>query len=218
MSEDETSDPTDETASAPHDAHSKGNYFSDDYSSDDHLSDAHPSLGLARGTVDLAEYDTAWPEAYGAEVARLRPRLGDSVLEFEHVGSTSVPGLAAKPIVDMLVLVSDLDATDEVARTLSNAGYEERPNDDVPDRRFFARGPPSYRTHYLSVTERGSDCHREQVAFRDALRSNRALAAAYETLKRGLASDHPDARDVYTESKSGFVQSVLSGTNAPPDV
>ncbi|ELZ74311.1 GrpB family protein [Haloferax larsenii] len=183
----------------------------------DHAPETHPSLGLARGTVELVEYDPAWREAYESEVARLRPRLGESVLGFEHVGSTSVPGLAAKPIVDMLVLVSDLDATEDVARVLSDAGYEERPNDDVPDRRFFARGPPSCRTHYLSVTERGSDCHREQVAFRDALRGNRPLAAAYEELKRGLASVHPDDRDVYTEAKSSFVQSVLDGTDAVAD-
>ncbi|KAB1192217.1 hypothetical protein GJR96_01665 [Haloferax sp. MBLA0076] len=166
-------------------------------------------LGLARGTVELVSHNPAWYDAYEREVDRLRPRLGPNVLGFEHVGSTAVPGLAAKPIVDMLVLVADLGETGEVARVLADAGYEERLNDEVPDRRFFAHGPPSRRTHYLSVTERGSDCHREQVVFRDALRSNPDLAAEYEQKKRALADAHPDDRESYTDAKAKFVQSVL---------
>ncbi|ELZ83431.1 Glutamate-rich protein grpB [Haloferax gibbonsii ATCC 33959] len=175
--------------------------------------DPYPSLGLARGTVELAAHDPRWREAYEREVERLRPRLGgagggDSV-RFEHVGSTAVPGLAAKPILDLLVLVSDLDDAEGVARALEAAGYEERPDDDVPDRRFFVRGPPERRTHYLSVTEVGSDCHREQVTFRDALRADDDLAAEYERHKRRLAEAHPDDRSRYTNAKASFVESVL---------
>ncbi|WP_424008135.1 GrpB family protein [Haloferax denitrificans] len=177
-----------------------------------------PSLGLARGTVELVAHDPRWREAYEREVERLRPRLdsddagsggsdADGV-RFEHVGSTAVPGLAAKPIVDLLVLVSDRDDAGDIARTLEAAGYEERP-DDVPDRRFFVRGPPDRRTHYLSLTEVGSDCHREQVAFRDALRADDDLAAEYERRKRRLAEAHPDERSQYTAAKSSFVESVL---------
>ncbi|ELZ95994.1 GrpB family protein [Haloferax sulfurifontis] len=172
-----------------------------------------PSLGLARGTVELAAHDPRWREAYEREVERLRPRLGgaggDDSVRFEHVGSTAVPGLAAKPIVDLLVLVSDLDDAEGVARALEAAGYEERPDDDVPDRRFFVRGPPGRRTHYLSVTEVGSDCHREQVTFRDALRADDDLAAEYERHKRRLTEAHPDDRSRYTNAKASFVESVL---------
>lgn len=174
-----------------------------------HPSGDDPGLGLARGTVELVSHDPSWQDAYEREVERLRPRLEPHVVGFEHVGSTAVPGLAAKPIVDVLVLVADLGETDEVARVLTDAGYEERPNDAVPDRRFFARGPPSCRTHYLSVTERGSDCHRDQVSFRDALRADPDLAAEYERQKRALAEAHADEREAYTDAKSAFVQSVL---------
>ncbi|RDZ65531.1 hypothetical protein C5B90_03990 [Haloferax sp. Atlit-12N] len=186
----------------------------------------YPSLGLARGTVELDAHDPRWREAYEREVERLRPRLdsddagssgGDAGssggnadgVRFEHVGSTAVPGLAAKPIVDLLVLVSDLNDAGGVARALEAAGYEERPDDDVPDRRFFVRGPPERRTHYLSLTEVGSDCHREQVAFRDALRADDDLAAEYERRKRRLAAAHSDERSQYTNAKASFVESVL---------
>ncbi|MFC7204386.1 GrpB family protein [Haloferax namakaokahaiae] len=172
-----------------------------------------PALGLARGTVELVSYDPRWRDAYDREVARLDPRIDEYVLGFEHVGSTSIPGLAAKPILDILALVSDLGETDALARELEELGYEERPNDEVPDRRFFARGPESRRTHYLSVTERGSECHRDQVAFRDALRADSDRRDEYESLKRALESSHRENRSAYTSAKSSFVQSVIDGAS-----
>ncbi|WP_058827215.1 GrpB family protein [Haloferax sp. Q22] len=188
--------------------------MSDDDRKDRSAEDAEPSpsLGLARGTVELVTHDPRWREAYEREVERLRPRLcadDENGIRFEHVGSTAVPGLAAKPIVDLLVLVSDRDDAGGVARALEAAGYEERPDDDVPGRRFFVRGPPERRTHYLSLTEVGSDCHREQVAFRDDLRADDDLAAEYERRKRKLAEAHPDERSQYTNAKASFVESVL---------
>lgn len=181
--------------------------------------ESYPSLGLARSTVEVVAHDPRWREAYEREVERLRPQLDSNDagnggsdadgVRFEHVGSTAVPGLAAKPIVDLLVLVSDRDDAAGVARALEAAGYEERPDDDVSDRRFFVRGPPERRTHYLSLTEVGSDCHREQVAFRDALRADDDLAAEYERHKCRLAEAHPDERSRYTNTKASFVESVL---------
>ena len=175
--------------------------------------DDDSSLGLARDTVELVPHDPAWDDAYEREVERLRSRLDSPLFGFEHVGSTAIPGIAAKPVVDMLLLVADFDATDDVASELEDAGYEERPSDDVPDRRFFARGPPSNRTHYLSVTEHGSDCHCEQVAFRDVLRADPELAAEYDRRKRALADAHADDRTAYTDGKSSFVQSVLDSVD-----
>lgn len=177
---------------------------------DETPSDTDSSLGLARGRVELVSHDPAWREAYEREVRRLRAELDASVCGFEHVGSTAVPGVAAKPVVDMLLLVPALDATDGLAGELGALGYDERPSDGVRDRRFFARGPPARRTHYLSVTEAGSDCHRQQVTFRDALRSDPDLAAEYDRLKRELAAATPNDRATYTDSKSSFVRSVLA--------
>lgn len=166
-------------------------------------------VGLERGTVELREYDPAWKRRYEAEVERLVSVVGDRLLDFEHVGSTAVEGLAAKPILDLVAVVDDLGDADDLIPVLEAEGYEHRPNDGVPDRLFFAKGPRTNRTHYLSVCERGSDPYREQVAFRDYLRDHPEVAAEYESLKRDLADAHADDRDAYTAGKEAFVERVL---------
>lgn len=164
-------------------------------------------VGLERGTVELERSHGEWRDAYESEVQRLR-ELTDDVRSFEHVGSTAVPGVPAKPVVDMLAVVDDGDVEETVA-TLTANGYERRPNDDVPDRVFLAKGPPEERTHYLSLTGRDSDCYREQVAFRDYLRENPPVADEYAALKRALADEYHDDRAAYTAGKREFVEDVL---------
>ncbi|NHN41895.1 GrpB family protein [Halorubellus sp. JP-L1] len=170
------------------------------------------SLGLARGTVELVPYRGAWVTAFEREAARLEAALGEDAVAVEHVGSTAVQGLPAKPILDVAVGVPDL----AVARrhrergTLRDLGYAFRGTDDVPDRLFFARGPPERRTHYVSVTPVDGETFREQVAFRDALEADDALREAYAALKRDLASTHGDERERYTAEKSAFVERVLA--------
>jgi GrpB-like predicted nucleotidyltransferase (UPF0157 family) len=166
-------------------------------------------VGLERGTVELRSYQPEWESQYEAEVEYLESVAGERFLDYEHVGSTAVEGLAAKPVIDLLAVVSDLDEASELVTVLDDGGYSYRPNDGVDDRLFFAKGPRTNRTHYLSVCERTSDCYREQVAFRDYLRSNPEVAAEYERLKRDLAAEHSEDRSAYTERKSEFVERVL---------
>lgn len=166
-------------------------------------------VGLERGTVELVPYDDAWKRAFEAEADRLRSALGDRIVALDHVGSTAVEGLAAKPIIDILLVVDDLDDEQRWIDRLEAHDYAFRPDDPVPDRLFFAKGPEDDRTHYLSVTERESDTHVEQLLFRDYLRANPEAAAEYEQLKRDLAQRFPDDRSSYTERKSRFVQQVL---------
>jgi len=167
-------------------------------------------VGLERGTVELSPYRYEWKRRYEEEVERLRSAAGERLLGFQHVGSTAVEGLAAKPVIDLLAVVENLDEVSDIAPVLEDLGYEYRPNDGVADRLFFAKGPRSNRTHYLSLCERDSECYRETVAFRDHLRANPEAAAEYEALKRELAEEHPDDRDTYTERKSEFVERVLA--------
>lgn len=166
-------------------------------------------LGLERGTVRLEPHQREWSVLFDSEAARLRSALGDLPLAIEHVGSTAVEGLAAKPVLDILVLVGDEDDARACVEPLEELGYEHRSDDPVPDRYFLAKGPSYGRTHYCSVTPRGSDTHRDQVDFRDYLRSHPEVAREYEQLKRELAAEHPDNRRAYTARKAAFINDIL---------
>lgn len=164
-------------------------------------------VGLDRSRVELESAHAEWRASYKAEVKHLFSIVGASVLRFEHVGSTALSGVPAKPVIDILALVKDLDAASELIDPLETASYEFRP--DGKDRLFFTRGPESHRTHYLHVAETGSEYATEMLAFRDYLRKNADAAAAYGDLKRSLAAAFPNDRESYTEHKTEFVERVL---------
>ena len=166
-------------------------------------------VGLERGTVELELYRPEWRQEYEAEVERLRSVLGNDSLDFEHVGSTAIPGIAAKPVIDMLAVVEDAAHAARLLPVLERHGYEYRPNDGVPDRAFLAKGPRTNRTHYLSLTEVGNACYRESVGFRDYLRDHPTVAAEYDRLKRELAEEYGEDRPTYTAKKEPFVLRVL---------
>ena len=152
-----------------------------------------------------------WVDLFEEARAELISRLGSSILSVHHVGSTSVPRLCAKPILDLLVLVQDFDEAVQLAPKLESLGYEFRPDEDVPDRHFFRRPPGGeVRTHHLSLSERGSKNERMTISFRDALRRDPDLAASYGHLKLELARRFPLDRPAYIERKSEFVSKVLA--------
>lgn len=171
-------------------------------------------VGLERGTVELESYNDEWQRAFETEAERVRATFGDRIVALEHVGSTAIEGLAAKPIIDMLLVVETLIDEQRWIDRLENLDYAFRPDDSVSDRLFFAKGPERDRTHYLSVTEHGSDTHVEQRLFRDHLRRHPRKAKEYEQLKRKLATRFPDDRGAYTERKSQFVQRILREAKA----
>lgn len=133
--------------------------------------------------------------------------VGDDVLRFEHVGSTAIKGMPAKPVIDILALVDGTDTAVSVVDPLERAGYELRSDDG--DRLFFASGAEDNRTQYLHVTEDGSEYATEMLAFRNHLPDHPDTAAAYADLKRSLAEQFPDDRESYTEQKSEFVERVV---------
>lgn len=165
--------------------------------------------GLERGKVELSPYRPEWKHQYEAEVEPLEAIAGDSLHEFKHIGSTAIEGMAAKPIIDLLAVVDDVDETGKLIDLLETNGYEYRPGGDVRDRRFLAKGPRTNRTHYLSLCERESTFYKEKLAFRDYLRTHPDVAAEYEVLKLDLAEQYPDDREAYTEQKSEFIEEIL---------
>ena len=172
--------------------------------------------------VHIAPYDPRWPDLYLLEarrVAAVFPHGG--LIALEHIGSTAVPGLAAKPVIDLMGLVASLDGVRErLIGAIEGLGYAYWAANPAPDRLFFVRGlPPALRrTHHLHLVERRAELDRH-ILYRDALRGDAELTRAYEALKRELAHTHSDDREAYTQAKKAFIDAAvaraLSSTGAP---
>jgi GrpB-like predicted nucleotidyltransferase (UPF0157 family) len=163
--------------------------------------------------VRIVPYDPAWPDLFTAEAGRLRDVLdSDQVLGIEHFGSTAVPGLAAKPIIDILIAVVSLPrAKATMVEPINALGYLYWPDNPAPDRMFFVKGMPPYgerRTHHVHITEPDGEMWQRRLPFRDYLRANPAEARRYETLKRDLAARYPDDRERYTVEKTAYIEAV----------
>jgi GrpB-like predicted nucleotidyltransferase (UPF0157 family) len=163
--------------------------------------------GVRDGRVELVEYDPAWPALYETERERLAPLLG--ALEVHHIGSTAVPGLAAKPIIDMVALVGDLDAP--IAALIDSGGYQYARafNATLTHRRFLCYPTASHRTHHLHLVDDRTELE-GRLRFRDRLRADPALADEYVALKRVLAARYREDREAYTEAKVPFIRCVES--------
>lgn len=167
------------------------------------------NIGLKRGTVALVPYDSRWVQDYVAEETTLKNIFGDALIDIQHVGSTAIPGMDAKPLIDIAVALPSLDIVDQFIPALVDAGYEHMPERITSDRAFFPKGPRELRTHHLSIMRADSDEWRLHVGFRDYLRAHPLAVQAYNSLKARLAKQHPDDRYAYTAAKSDFIQSVL---------
>jgi GrpB-like predicted nucleotidyltransferase (UPF0157 family) len=156
--------------------------------------------------VRLVEYDPAWPSRYEDLAAAIREALGPVAVRVEHVGSTAVPGLAAKPVIDVQVSVASFEPLDEYRAPLESLGYEYRP-DEEPGHRFFGlTDADDMRVAHVHVCERGSEWERRHLAFRDALRADDDLRRRYEVEKRRVAALHPDDTLEYAEAKTPWIR------------
>lgn len=164
--------------------------------------------GVPHGIVRLAAWTQRWPALFEEEAARLRTALGPLVLGLEHYGSTSVPGLPAKPILDILIGVRPPLDPAPFIDALGPLGYEYVPGAGVPEHLVFGRG--RLRTHLLHVVEHDGSAWQRGLRFRDAVRADPTVAAAYAQLKTRLAVAHPADRASYTAAKTAFIESVLA--------
>lgn len=166
--------------------------------------------------VRISNYDTQWPYLFSCIEHELRKQLGALVHAIEHVGSTAVPGLAAKPIIDIEVVISSSYQFPAVKERLERFGYIHRGTCGVPDREVF-RCVIDLPFHHLYVSEMDSHPIKEHLRFRNALRRNPELAAEYAALKRALADQYRHDRDAYTEAKAGFIRSVIQSSLVKSD-
>jgi GrpB-like predicted nucleotidyltransferase (UPF0157 family) len=167
------------------------------------------TLGLESGAVPLEPYDPAWPELFAAERERLQRIFAAAglVVTLEHTGSTAIPGLASKPILDILGGYAEGTPVTEHIDVLTAAGYLHRGEQGVPGREFFRRGNP--RSYHLHLTAFDSPFWRDHLTFRNRLRADDALRDAYAALKRDLAARFPKDREAYIEGKGTFVNDIL---------
>jgi GrpB-like predicted nucleotidyltransferase (UPF0157 family) len=169
-------------------------------------------LGLERRTVRLVPHVERWHELFDEEEDRLCVAIGEYALAVEHVGSTAICGLSAKPIIDIAVAVREIADAGKCVMLLEQIGYEYRGEQGIAGRHFFGKGKP--RTHHLHMVELSSDFWRNHLLFRDYLRGHREIIAKYERLKRELAHRHKENREAYTEGKAAFIEGVLKAAYA----
>lgn len=164
--------------------------------------------------IVIVPSDPAWPGMYELEAQRLRRCFGAAAVRIDHVGSTSVPGLAAKAVIDIQVSLQALGPAGTVAERLAALGYHHVYVEDLDHHYpFFQRPAPWPGTHHLHLCQAGHEQEWMHLALRDYLRRDPGLAREYEALKRSAAGRHdgstPDSRRRYTDSKTPFVMKVL---------
>ena len=163
--------------------------------------------GLKSGQVALVPYDPAWVGKYARERRVLRDVLGSHVEDIQHIGSTAIPGMAAKPIIDIAVAVADIDTVESLVSLLEAVGYEYRGLlNGIEGHFFFRKGDP--REFFLHVFAHQSDFWSQRLTFRDYLISHPDLASRYQALKRRLATEYPNDRSSYTAAKKAFIEEV----------
>ena|SRR5436190_7115523 len=168
--------------------------------------------------VELAPYDPRWPAAFVAEAGRLRAALGSLALRIDHNGSTAVPGLAAKPVIDVQVSVASLHPLAPYRGRLESIGYVHVPHADDVVCPFFHRPAKWPHTHHVHVVAAGSEEERRTLAFRDYLRDHAGPRGEYEALKRKLAgeftADSDASREGYASAKSELVERLIAAAFA----
>ena len=167
--------------------------------------------------VRIVPYDPNWPARFEEEHAALAPAIGDWVVGgIHHVGSTAVPGLEAKPIVDILVGVRGLEESRSCFDRLAALGYLYAPY-LAEEMHWFCKPSPSRRTHHLHLVPADSSRFRDELAFRDYLRSDHDVAREYGALKRDLAKELEHDREAYTAAKADFIRTAVTRALRPGD-
>ena len=170
-------------------------------------------------TIEIVEYDPAWAEAFASISRAVAAALGPLALRIEHVGSTSVPGLASKPIIDLDVVIESPRSLPAVVEALRTLGYSHEGDGGIPGREAFRRESATapadgsgraWPEHHLYVCPSGSEELQRHLRFRDYLRDQPDSAARYEALKRDLAHRYANDIDSYVGGKSAFVEGILA--------
>jgi GrpB-like predicted nucleotidyltransferase (UPF0157 family) len=165
-------------------------------------------LGLDHGVVRLCDHTSLWAELYREEKERIMAVAGDLIVDLEHIGSTSIPGIKAKPVLDIMAGVTQLEKAHFCKVPLEGIGYVYLADAGIENDHVFGKNVP--RTHYLHIVEYGGSKWTNHLYFRDRLRSDPALAQAYEELKEELSRKFSNNRAKYHDAKSKFINEVVA--------
>jgi GrpB-like predicted nucleotidyltransferase (UPF0157 family) len=176
------------------------------------LASTRPRFTDIHVTIDIVPWDPGWPQRFESEretIARALARW--LVADIEHIGSTAVPGLAAKPVIDIMAPVASLDASLDAVAAAATIGYLHYPY--KPDvMHWFCKPSPAFRTHHLHVVPYRSRLWFERLTFRDALRRDSGLRSEYAALKQRLAAEAGGDREAYTDGKTSFIERALGNS------
>ena len=156
-------------------------------------------------TVEVVEYRNSWPQDFEHEQRLIEKVISPLSPAISHIGSTSVTGLSAKPIIDILVEVDDLNALDACNYSLKEIGYRARGENGIPERRYFEKGE-DFRTHQIHAFKRNSQNAIRHLAFRDYLRSHPLIAKQYAELKKEVAESCNNNIALYCDGKNNFIK------------
>jgi GrpB-like predicted nucleotidyltransferase (UPF0157 family) len=157
--------------------------------------------------VKVVPYDPAWPREFECEASRIAEVLRNVAIAIHHIGSTAIPGIHAKPIIDILLEISDLPSLDANSAAMMSLGYEAMGEFGIPHRRYFPKNnADGTRTHQVHAFEAGSETAIRHLAFRDYMIAHPMAAHAYGELKQSLARQHPDSIEGYMDGKDAFIK------------
>ncbi|MDV2582052.1 GrpB family protein [Alkalibacillus haloalkaliphilus] len=157
--------------------------------------------------IEVVPYQNSWPEMYEIEATKLKSLLSDEYIDIYHIGSTSVPGLKAKPIIDILMVVKAVEAVDLYNEQLINIGFIPKGENGIEGRRFFIKGGDN-RSHHLHIFQTGSADIKRHIAFRDYLIHHPQMSGQYGDLKERLSRLDPYDSEAYVQGKEQMVQEI----------
>lgn len=167
-------------------------------------------IGLKEGTVRLLPHNIKWSQSFEKEKKILSKVLNDLVIDIQHIGSTSIPGILAKPIIDIAIGIKSMKDSKKFIPLLESLEYEYVPKfGSLNLHTFFAKGPDKKRTHYVHLLKYNGKIWQNDLLFKDFLTKDKNRAKQYEKLKRDLAKNYADNRKKYTSSKNEFIVKIL---------
>lgn len=172
------------------------------------MTDIEPQMDKRKQVIEIVPYDPNWPHQFAEEAAELQKIFSENFIIAHHIGSTAVPGLSAKPTIDIILIVKNIELVDQKNKQMEALGYEAWGEYQIPGRRFFVKGEEK-RTHHVHTFESGHPEIEHHLIFRDYLKSHPNDAEDYVNLKIKLAHEFANNRRGYVKNKQDFVKALL---------